>query len=309
VTTTDTAPGASTGPAANAAGPPSSPPSPPDGHRPARSSHPRTGPARGLLAHRAGTGLGLGSALTFLSLVVLVPLAAVVWRASVDGPGAFWAAVTTPDARSALILTLVAALIVAVVNLVMGTLIAWVLVRDSFPGKAVVDAVIDLPFALPTIVAGLVLLALYGPGSPLGVDIGYSRAGVVVALLFVTLPFVVRTVQPVLLTLDRDMEQAAASLGAGGLTTFRRIILPNLLPAMVSGTALAFTRAIAEFGSTVLISGNLPFHTQVAAVQIFGQIESDNPGGAAAVSTVLLVISLVVLVALDLVQRWAARRG
>jgi sulfate/thiosulfate transport system permease protein len=245
----------------------------------------------------------------FLSLVVLIPLGAIVWRACADGPNAFWAAVSAPDAWSALVFTVVAALIVALVNLVMGTLIAWVLARDAFPGRSVVDALIDLPFALPTIVAGLVLLALYGVDSPLGIDIAYSRTGVVVALLFVTLPFVVRTVQPVLLSLDRDVEQAAASLGAGGLVTFGRIILPNLVPAMLSGAALAFTRAIAEFGSTILISGNIPFATQVSSVQIFDQIESDNPAGAAAVSTVLLVIALVVLVGLDLVRRWEARRG
>jgi sulfate transport system permease protein len=260
-------------------------------------------------SRRVGTGLGLGSAVLYLSLVVLIPLAAVVWRATSAGPGTFWAAVTTPDAWSALVLTLVAALIVAVVNLVMGTLIAWVLVRDPFPGRSVVDAVIDLPFALPTIVAGLVLLALYGADSPIGIDIAYTRAAVVVALLFVTLPFVVRTVQPVLLTLDRDMEQAAASLGASNLTIFWRIIAPNLVPAMLSGTALAFTRAIAEFGSTSLISGNIPMQTQVAAVQIFGQIQSDNPAGAAAVSTVLLVVSLVVLAGLDLTQRLAGVRA
>jgi sulfate transport system permease protein len=258
---------------------------------------------------KGGTALGLGTSLIFLSLIVLIPLAAVVWKSTEQGPGFFWKAVTTPDAWAALKLTLGASLIVALVNLVMGTLIAWVLVRDAFPGKAVVDTLIDLPFALPTIVAGLVLLALYGSDSPLGLNLAYSRAGVVVALLFVTLPFVVRTVQPVLLELDRDMEQAAASLGARPFVIFRRIILPNLLPAMISGTALSFTRAIAEFGSTVLISGNLPFKTQVAAVQIFGQLESDNTTGAAAVSTVLLVVALVVLVSLDVIQRWGARRG
>lgn len=191
----------------------------------------------------------------FLSLIVFIPLAAVVWRAGEDGPAAFWDAVRTPDAWAALKLTVGASLVVALINLVMGTLIAWVLVRDPFPGRSIVDTLIDLPFALPTIVAGLVLLALYGTESPVGIDIAYTRTAVVVALLFVTLPFVVRTVQPVLLELDRDMEQAAASLGAGPLVTFRRIVLPNLLPAMLSGTGLAFTRAIAEFGSTVLISG------------------------------------------------------
>jgi len=267
-----------------------------------------TGPVRRRRT-AAPTALGLGSAMIFLSLIVLIPLGAVVWKSAAHGPGAFWDDVTTPDAWAALKLTVVAALIVALINLVMGTLIAWVLVRDSFPGKAVLDTLIDLPFALPTIVAGLVLLELYGADSPLGINLAYSRIGVVVALLFVTLPFVVRTVQPVLLELDRDMEQAAASLGAGNWTIFRRIILPNLLPAMLSGTALAFTRAIAEFGSTVLISGNLPFKTQVAAVQIFGQIENDNTAGAAAVSTLLLAVAFVVLVALDLMQRWGSRRG
>jgi sulfate transport system permease protein len=257
----------------------------------------------------AGTALGLGSAVVFLSVVVLLPLAALVLKSTVHGPSGFWDAVTARDARAALELTIGASILVSLVNLVMGTLIAWVLVRDSFPGKIVVDTLIDLPFALPTIVAGLVLLALYGSDSPLGIHLAYSRAGVVVALLFVTLPFVVRTVQPVLLELDRDMEQAAASLGAGNWTIFRRIILPNLLPAMISGTALSFTRSIAEFGSTVLLSGNLPFKTQVSAVQIFGQIENDDTAGAAAVSVVLLVIALIVLVGLDLFSRFGRLPG
>jgi sulfate transport system permease protein len=226
----------------------------------------------------------------WLSLLVLIPLGAVAWRANEKGVGKLWDAVTAPEAAAAIKLTLGASLVVVLVNALFGTLIAWVLVRDPFPGRRVVDALIDLPFALPTIVAD-------------------TRAGVVVALLFVTLPFVVRTVQPVLLELDQEMEQAAASLGAGNLTIFRRIVLPNLLPAISAGTALAFARAISEFGATVLISGNLPFKTQVAAVQIFGQIETDNTTGAAAVATVLLVIALVVLVGLDLLQRWAARRA
>ena len=267
------------------------------------------GTGGGASRSRTPTLLGVGTALIYLSLIVLIPLAAVVWRSAKQGPGYFIDAITAPDAWAALKLTVVTSVAVAVINLVLGTVIAWVLVRDRFPGKALVDMLIDLPFALPTIVAGLVLLALYGPDSPLGIDLAYGRAGVAVALLFVTLPFVVRTVQPVLLELDRDMEQAAASLGAGPFVIFRRIILPNLVPAMVSGTALAFTRSIAEFGSTVLISGNLPFKTQVAAVYIFGQIESDNTTGAAAVATVLLTVALVVLVTLDLVQRWGARRA
>jgi sulfate transport system permease protein len=256
-----------------------------------------------------GTALGLGTAVLYLSLIVLIPLAAVVLRSGKQGGDYFWRAVTTPDAWAALKLTVGGAAAVAVVNLVMGTVIAWVLVRDRFPGKAVVDTLIDLPFALPTIVAGLVLLALYGTQSPLGISVAYTRTGVGLALLFVTLPFVVRTVQPVLLELDRDAEQAAASLGASGWVTFRRIVLPNLMPAMISGAGLAFVRALAEFGSTSLISGNLPGQTQVAAVVIFGRIESDDTVGAAAISTVLLGVSLVVLVVLDLVKRRAARRG
>jgi sulfate transport system permease protein len=248
-------------------------------------------------------------AVTYLSLIVLIPLAAVVWRGTRGGPGEFWRAVTTADSWAALKLTVLGSAVVAVVNLVMGTVIAWVLVRDDFPGKGVVDTLIDLPFALPTIVAGLVLLALYGANSPLRLNLAYTQVGVVVALLFVTLPFVVRTVQPVLLELDRDMEEAAHSLGASPFLTFRRIILPNLLPAMLSGAGLAFTRAIAEYGSTVLISGNLPFKTQVAAVNIFGRIESDETTAAASVSTALLVVAFVVLAALDLVQRWGSRRG
>ena len=256
-----------------------------------------------------GTALGLGTAVLYLSLIVLIPLSAVVLHAAKAGPDFFWRAITTPDAWAALKLTIGGSLLVAAVNLVMGTVIAWVLVRDRFPGKAIVDLLIDLPFALPTIVAGLVLLALYGTTSPLHINLAYTRASVILALLFVTLPFVVRTVQPVLLELDRDMEQAAYSLGASGWTTFRRIVLPNLLPAMLSGAGLAFTRAIAEFGSTSLISGNLPGKTQVVAVTIFGRIQNDDIPSAAAISTLLLAIALVVLVALDILQRRGARRG
>ena len=202
----------------------------------------------------------------------------------------------------------------AAINAVTGTLIAWVLVRDEFRGKGIVNSLIDLPFALPTIVAGLTLLALYGPRGPVGIDVAYTKIAVILALLFVTLPFVVRTVQPVLIELDREMEEAAASLGASNFTIFRRIILPNLLPAILAGVALAFARSIGEFGSLVLITGNLPFETEVASVFIFGQIESDRVIGAAAVSVVLLVISLVVLLGIslavalgvaDMSARWA----
>ena len=193
------------------------------------------------------------------------------------------------------------------VNAVMGTIVAWILIRDRFPGQGVVNAIIDLPFALPTIVAGLTLLALYGPQGPMGVDVAYTRTAIVLALLFVTLPFVIRTVQPVLLELDREMEEAAASLGAGPISIFRRIVFPNLLPAILSGIALAFARAVGEFGAVVLISGNLPFETEVAAVNIFGRIEGGDPVGAAAVSVVLLVISFGILLTIGAFRRWATR--
>jgi sulfate transport system permease protein len=188
---------------------------------------------------------------------------------------------------------------------VTGTLIAWVLVRDEFRGKRFVNALIDLPFALPTVVAGLTLLALYGPKGPAPIDIAFTRWAVLFALLFVTLPFVVRAVQPVLMELDVEAEEAAASLGASSFTTFRRIVLPSLAPAIISGAGLALGRALGEFGSVVLISGNLPFKTEVASVFIYGRIQSGDEPGAAAISVVLLVISVFLLSVLTLVgRRW-----
>ena len=252
-------------------------------------------------------GLGLGIATGYLSVIVLIPLAAVLLRSTEAGLDGFWRAVSNPQAVAALRLTLLVSLAVVAVNAVAGTAIAWVLVRDRFRGKAFVNALIDLPFALPTIVAGLTLLALYGPRGPIGINVAYTKIGLTLALLFVTLPFVVRTVQPVLLELDGEMEEAARSLGARPAAVFRRVIFPNLLPAILSGAALAFARAIGEFGAVVLISGNQPFRTEVASVYIFGQIESDNVTGAAAVSVVLLGLSLFVLFAIGGVRRWATR--
>jgi sulfate transport system permease protein len=260
--------------------------------------------APGAVLGRAGGALARGIAVCYLSLIVLVPLAALVWSSRSQGVQSFWDEVTKPEALAALKLTLGAALLVAAFNAVTGTAIAWVLVRDSFRGKGFFNAVIDLPFALPTIVAGLVLLELYGPNSPFGVDLAFQRAGLVLALLFVTLPFVVRAVQPVLLELDQEMEEAAESLGAGRIAVFRRIVFPNLLPAILSGVALAFARAVGEFGSVVLISGNIPFKTEVSSVYIAGQVESDNPAGAAAVSVVLLLISLGVLLLIGAFRHW-----
>jgi sulfate transport system permease protein len=255
----------------------------------------------------SGTALGGGIAMAYLSLIVLIPLAAVVDKSLEDGLDTFWAAVTNEQALAALKLSLVASGVVAAINAVTGTLIAWVLVRDDFRGKGIVNSLIDLPFALPTIVAGLTLLALYGPRGPVGIDVAYTKVAVILALLFVTLPFVVRAVQPVLMELDEEMEQAAASLGAGNLTTFRRVILPNLTPAILAGVALAFARSVGEFGSLVLITGNLPFDTEVSSVFIFGQIESERVVGAAAVSVVLLVISFVVLLGISFLSRWGSR--
>jgi sulfate transport system permease protein len=246
-------------------------------------------------------------AVAYLSLIALIPLAAVVARSTDDGLGGFWDAVSSPQAVAALRLTVIASFIVVAINAVTGTLIAWVLVRDDFRGKGVVNSLIDLPFALPTIVAGLTLLALYGPDSPVSVNVAFTRTAVVMALLFVTLPFVVRAVQPVLLELDREMEEAAQSLGASRPTVFRRVILPSLMPAILAGSGLGFARAVGEFGSLVLLTGNVPFETQAASVFIFSQVESDNVTGAAAVSVVLLAISFVVLLGIGWLSRRALR--
>jgi sulfate transport system permease protein len=255
---------------------------------------------------RAPSGIGLGVIALFLSLLVLLPLAAVVVEAAGPGWSGFWDAVTTPQAVRSLVFTVTASAIVTVVNAVMGTLVAWVLVRDDFRGKRQLELVIDIPFALPTIVAGLVILALYGHGS--AVDLFGTRAGVVVALLFVTLPFVVRAVQPVLIGLDVTREQAAATLGARPWTVFRRIVAPPLFPAIASGAALAFARAMGEYGSVLLISGGLA-STQVSSMYAYGLYESYDFPGAAATATVLLVVSLVVLVGFELLQRRVADRG
>ena len=251
--------------------------------------------------------LSIGIVTLWLSIIVLLPLAAVVVKSLDGGLDQFWDAVTNRQAVAALRFTLIVSVVVTLINAVAGVLIAWVLVRDEFPGKRFVNALIDLPFALPTIVAGITLLALYGKDSPVGIDVSFTQTAVALALLFVTLPFVVRSVQPVLIEVDKDMEEAAASLGASGPTIFRRIILPNLVPAILSGCGLAFARAVGEFGSIILISGNIPFDTQVTSVYVFKQIESDAPISAAAVSVVLLLISLVVLFLIRSLGRWGAR--
>jgi sulfate/thiosulfate transport system permease protein len=259
-------------------------------------------PARRRLPALSG-GLSVG----YLSVVVLLPLAALAWRAAAGGAASFGAAVTNPEAVAALELTLAVSAVVVAIDVVAGTATAWVLVRDDFRGRRLVDALIDLPFALPTIVAGLTLLALYGPRGKLGANVAFTRAGVALALLFVTLPFVVRTVEPVLGELDRELEDAAASLGARRLAIFRRIVLPAIAPAMLSGVALAFARAVGEFGSVVLISGNLPFRTEVASVYVFGRLNTGDRGGAAAVSLLLLAVSFLTLLLVAAARRRVTR--
>ncbi|WP_027860599.1 sulfate ABC transporter permease subunit CysT [Marmoricola sp. URHB0036] len=256
-----------------------------------------------------GSGLALGISVVWLSLLVLIPLTAVLLSAADLGLKGFWDVVTQPQTLAALRLTVLESIAVTLLNVVMGTMLAWVLVRDRFPGKRLLDLFIDVPFALPTIVAGLVLLTLYGPKSPLGMHANNTRWAVFLALAFVTLPFVVRTAQPVLESLERDVEEAAASLGAGRLTTFRRVILPSLVPAIAAGAALAFARAISEYGSLVLLSGNLPYRTEVASVRIYGFNQDGNRASASAIAAILLIVALLVIVALDILQRRLARRG
>lgn len=256
-----------------------------------------------------GSGLALGVSVLWFSILVLIPLGAVVVAATVGGWSGFWSTLTNAQTQAAIVLTLGQAALVTVLNVVVGTIIAWVLVRDSFPGKRIIEIVIDVPFALPTIVAGLVLLGLYGPRSPLGVDFANTKSAVFLAFAFVTLPFIVRSVQPVLQELDVEVEQAAYSLGASGRQTLTRVVLPALAPAIAAGAALSFARAVSEYGSLVLISGNLALRTEVTSVRILTYIESGQTAQAAVVATVLLVISFLVIGALDFLQRRVARRG
>src|SRR5882757_5864857 len=253
-----------------------------------------------------GAGLGRGMVVLWLSVIVLLPLAALLDKSLSEGLGHFWDQVTSPAALASLELVLVCSLIVVAINAVFGTIVAWLLVRDNFPGKSVVNAIIDLPFALPTIVASLILIELWGKNSPVGIDIALTRTAIVVALCFVTLPFVVRAVQPLLIEMDRDMEEAAASLGAGGMTIFRRIIFPNLLPGLAAGVALAFARALGEYGSVLLFAGGRP-NTRVSSVFIASQIENGQDTGAAAVSVVLLLAAMVMLGLITLIQRWSSK--
>ncbi|MDF0530034.1 sulfate ABC transporter permease subunit CysT [Tsukamurella sp. 8F] len=252
--------------------------------------------------------LRIGVAWVWISVIVLLPIAAIVTKSFDRGLSGFWDALTAEGAVDTLVVTVWVSVIVTIVNVVMGTLIAWVLVRDDFPGKGVVNAIIDLPFALPTIVASIVLLSLYGPDSPVGLHLNATQPALVIALAFVTLPFVVRQVQPVLLELDHEVEEAAASLGASNRLILTKVVLPTLAPAILSGAGLAFTRAIGEFGSVVLVGGNIPGKTQVASQYIQQQIEVDDNTSASVVSVVLLLIAFVLLFVMRYFGSRAAKR-
>jgi sulfate/thiosulfate transport system permease protein len=269
---------------------------------------PRRPSAAAGFGRSGATSLRVGVAVVWLSVIVLLPLAAIAWQSAGGGWRAFWLAVTSNAALDSFRVTVTISAGVTLINIVFGLLIAWVLVRDDFIGKRLVDAIIDLPFALPTIVASLVMLALYGTNSPVGLHLQHTAWGVAVALAFVTLPFVVRAVQPVLLEIDRETEEAAASLGASGPKIFTSVLLPSLLPSLLSGAGLAFARAIGEFGSVVLIGGAVPGKTEVSSQWIRTLIENDDRTGAAAISIVLLLISFAVLFVLRIAGARAARR-
>ena len=263
-----------------------------------------------------GFNLTLGFSLLYLSLIVLIPLSALVFRTFGMSWEQFWTAVTAPRVLASYRLTFGASLVAALVNLVFGLLVAWVLVRYKFPGKRIVDALVDLPFALPTAVAGISLTALLaGNGwvgqflEPLGIKLAFTPAGVVIALIFIGLPFVVRTVQPVLEDTEKELEEAATSIGATRLQTFTRVILPSITPALLTGFAMAFARAIGEYGSVIFIAGNMPMISEITPLIIIGKLEQYDYAGATAVALVMLVISFVLLLVINGLQGWKRRRA
>jgi sulfate transport system permease protein len=262
-----------------------------------------------------GLGLSLGFTLLYLSLIVLIPLSAVFLKTATLTWPAFWSAVTTPRVLASYRLSFGVSAAAALVNGVFGFLVAWVLVRYRFPGKKLIDALVDLPFALPTAVAGIALTAVYAPNgwigsllAPLGIKVAFTPLGVGIALAFIGLPFVVRTVQPVLEDLDTEVEEAAASLGANRWQTVTRVIIPSVLPALVTGTAMAFARAVGEYGSVVFISGNMPMRTEITPLLIITKLEQYDYPGATALAVVMLVISFVLLLAINGLQAWSAKR-
>lgn len=262
-----------------------------------------------------GFGLTFGFTVTYFSLIILIPLVALVLRAAGLGPEGFWKAASDPRVLASLRTSFVTALLAAGVNVVFGTLIAWVLVRYRFPGRRIFDAIVDLPFALPTAVAGIALTAIYAPNgfvgqlfAPLGWRIAYTPVGIVIAMIFIGLPFVVRTIQPILEEVSKEVEEASATLGANRFQTITRVLLPSLMPAILTGFALAFARAVGEYGSVIFIAGNIPFVSEIAPLLIVIRLEEFNYSGAAVIATVMLLISFLMLFAINLIQAWSRRR-
>jgi sulfate transport system permease protein len=262
-----------------------------------------------------GFGLTLGFTIVYLTLIILIPLAGIAWRSADLGWNDFWAIASDPRVIKALQISFGASLVAAIVNTVFGMIVAWVLVRYRFPGRRILDAAVDLPFALPTAVAGISLAAIYAPNgwigqflAPLGIKVAFTPLGIVVALIFIGLPFVVRTVQPVMEEIDREVEEAAATLGASRFQTVFRIILPGLAPAMLTGFALAFARAVGEYGSVIFIAGNIPYVSEIAPLLIVIKLEEFNYAGATAIAAVMLVLSFVMLFLINLIQAWSRRR-
>ena len=275
--------------------------------------------ARGLALKRPsaipGFGLALGFTLSYLSLIVLIPLAALVLKSATLGFSGFWEVVTGPRTLAALELSFFTSLFAAAVNAVFGVIIAWVLIRYRFPGRRLLDAFVDLPFALPTAVAGIALTSIYAPNGwigslldPLGIKVAYTRLGIAIALIFIGLPFVVRTVQPVLEEFDRELEEASATLGANRTQTVFRVMLPSLMPAILTGFALALARAVGEYGSVIFIAGNMPFYSEIAPLLIIIRLEEFGYAQAAAIGTAMLMISFGLLLFVHLVQAWQRRR-
>lgn len=262
-----------------------------------------------------GFGLTLGFTIAYLTLIILIPLSGVAWRTAGLGWAEFWAIATDERTLKALRISFGASLIAATVNVVFGTVVAWVLVRYRFPGRRIVDAAVDLPFALPTAVAGIALAAIYAPNgwigqllAPFGIKAAFTPLGIVVALVFIGLPFVVRTVQPVMEEIDREVEEAAATLGANRFQTIGRVILPGLAPAVLTGFALAFARAVGEYGSVIFIAGNIPYVSEIAPLLIVIRLEEFNYAGATAIAAIMLIISFAMLFGINIVQAWSRKR-
>jgi sulfate transport system permease protein len=262
-----------------------------------------------------GFGLTLGFSLAYLTLIILIPLSGLAWRSAALGWSEFWEITTDPRVLKSLQLSFGASLIAAAVNVVFGTIVAWVLVRYRFTGRRIIDAMVDLPFALPTAVAGIALTSLYAPKgwigalfAPLGIKIAYTPLGIIIALVFIGLPFVVRTAQPVMEEIDKEVEEAAATLGASRFQTITRVLLPGLAPAIVTGFALAFARAVGEYGSVIFIAGNLPFRTEISPLLIVIKLEEYNYAAATAIAAVMLVISFIMLFVINLLQSWSRKR-